>query len=274
MVSSMSSRTNRNILLLVEGESAEVKLFEQILKCFPEIEIYPNNILVYKTNLWTLNTDLEKAFGDDWHTQEEIDFLDFLKSSNRVKKQIENLDNAKITDIFLVFDYERQEPKFNAKQLEKMLDFFNNSTENGQLYINYPMVESYKHLQKPLPDICYLDRKCKCNVLTSSGKNNQYKRVVGEESDFTDLRKITTEDFRQFVIHNLCKASYITSKTKKEISKEIAYDYWKHFDLIDILNVQNKCSDDLESGFVYILCTCLFFILEYNSRYIFNENNI
>jgi len=271
----MSSSTKRNILPLVEGESAEVKLFERILTCFPEIEINPDNILVYKTNLWTLNTDLKDAFGDDWHTQEEIDFLDFLKSSNRIKKQIENLDTAKITDIFLIFDYERQEPKFNAEQLEKILEFFNNSTENGQLYINYPMIESYKHLKKPLPDTDYLDRICKCNILTNSHKkNNQYKKVVGEESGFTDLRKIEAEDLRQFIIHNLCKASYITSKNKKEISKEIAYDYWKHFDLIDILNVQNKCSDDLESGFVYILCTCLFFILEYNSRYIFNENNI
>ena len=79
MVSLMSIETRKNILLLVEGDSSEVSLFSRILDCFPEIKINKNNILVYHTNLWVLNGNLKKEFGDDWYSQ-EIDFLEFLKS--------------------------------------------------------------------------------------------------------------------------------------------------------------------------------------------------
>lgn len=269
----MSNEIKRNILLLVEGRSEEVKLFNRILKCFPEIDICSDNILVYDTNLWVLNGDLVKEFGDDWYLQ-EIDFLGFLKSSNKVKRQIASIDSAKITDIFLIFDYERQDPLFDAETLEEILRFFNNSTENGQLYISYPMIESYKHFcVKPLPDIDYLNRLCNCNVLTSSeNKKNKYKQIVGIESRYTDLRKIEAEDFRQFVIHNLCKASHITQGTKG-ISEEIAHSYWDSLDMLNILKCQNRYSKDLLNGFVSVICTCLFFIPEYNSKLIFNVNN-
>ena len=70
----------RKTLLLVEGKSAEVKLFSKILDCFPEINVNKQDILVYGTNLWTLYHALEKEFGSTWY-EGEIDFIEFLKSS-------------------------------------------------------------------------------------------------------------------------------------------------------------------------------------------------
>lgn len=268
----------KRILLLVEGKSAEVKLFSKILDCFPEIDVKKQNIVVYNTNLFALNQALTKEFGDTWY-DEKIEFLNFLKTSPVTQDQISNLQNEqesaddvkefKFTDIFLVFDYERQEPLFNAELIKKMLSFWNESTENGLLYINYPMVESYMHLKGPLPDTDYLTRKCSCaELFRKERKKNKYKRIVGAESSFMDLEQYTKELFREFVIHNLCKASAITRDTD-DISVLTAQQYWESIDYSEIADVENQCSHSEQTGFVYVLATCLFFIPEYNSDLIF-----
>ena len=33
------------------------------------------------------------------------------------------------------------------KKIKQMINFFDNETEHGKLYINYPMIESYKHFK-------------------------------------------------------------------------------------------------------------------------------
>lgn len=143
-----------------------------------------------------------------------------------------------------------------------MLYFFDNSTENGQLYINYPMVESYKHLKKPLPDISFLKRNCNC------GKLKRYKEVIGAESDFTHFSDLSRLVFKDIIIHHLCKACFMVSDIEN-ISEKTAAEYWQKFDSHEILQIQNRVSA-ADNGFVYILCTCLFFILDYNSSLVFD----
>lgn len=261
----------RKILLLVEGMSAEVKLFKKIIECFDEINVSEQDIIVYDTNLWVLNDDLKKEFGDNWY-EEEIDFIRFLCSKFNIKNQIlplsgqeqvDDFKDLKFTDVFLVFDYERQDPRFDESVIKKMLSFWNESTENGLLYINYPMIEAYKHL-KAIPDNEYLNRQCDCTTLI----NKKYKERVGSESSFTDLKKYDRNILKELVIHNLCKASAITQGTT-DISDSIAKKYWNSRDYNAILDVQNKSSRNDAAGFVHVLATCLFFIPEYNSNLIF-----
>ena len=120
----------RNILLIVEGADDEVNLFKKIIQCFPEISLSPDNVLVYNTNLWVLNEDLEKEFGMNWYESEDIDFRIFCES------RFPQIKGVKITDTFLVFDYERQDPKFDPAQLENLCRFFNDSVENAKELID------------------------------------------------------------------------------------------------------------------------------------------
>lgn len=46
-------------------------------------------------------------------------------------------------NIFLIFDYEAQDPNFSIYKIQRLQKYFSDVTNNGQLYINYPMVESY-----------------------------------------------------------------------------------------------------------------------------------
>ena len=76
----MCSMSERNILLLVEGAKTELKLFKRMLACFPEINLRQENIIVYNTNIWALNGSMVKAFGEDWYTSDDIDFLEYIES--------------------------------------------------------------------------------------------------------------------------------------------------------------------------------------------------
>lgn len=61
------------------------------------------------------------------------------------------------SQIFLFFDYDFQNRLGTQKVngiLDEMLDFFSDETENGKLYINYPMIESLKYT-KEIPDANY-----------------------------------------------------------------------------------------------------------------------
>ena len=69
--------------------------------------------------------------------------------------------------------------------------------------------------------------------------------------------------FKQIILHNVFKAvklQYNIEITDKE-------KYRDNFERIDpniILNIQNTVSKNNESGFIWILCTCVFLVPEYN----------
>lgn len=255
MVSSMYNE-GRNILLIVEGADDEVNLFKKIIQCFPEIELEPENILVYNTNLWVLNEDLTKEFGENWHESYDIDFRVFCES------KFSEIKGKKITDTFLVFDYERQDPRFNATQLENLCAFFNDSVENGQLYINYPMIESYRHLnKKPLPDDDYKERRCNVSDI------KQYKHTVGLETKFHDYRKFDRQIIQSIIAHNLKKASFITTGIY-EMDEEALLSVARNIGYITIAQKQNRHSSS-DTGFIFVLCTCVMFVTDYNANLLF-----
>ena len=211
----------------------------------------PDNILVYSTNLWVLNDDLTKEFGEDWYSLDTIDFRIFCES------RFPQIRGMKITDVFLVFDYERQDPRFSSDRLENMCKFFNDSVENGQLYINYPMIESYRHLnKKPLPDEDYKERKC--DVINVK----DYKRTVGSETKFHDYRKYNRATIQEIVSHNLKKASFVVSGNY-DLDTNQLLRFARNVRHTDIAKVQNRFSEKAD-GFIYVLCTCVLFVTDYN----------
>ena len=257
MVNSMYNE-GRNILLTVEGADDEVNLFKQIIEYFPEIKLSPENILVYNTNLWALNDELSKEFGDKWYESEDIEFREFLEA------KFPDIIGKKITDTFLVFDYERQDSRFDANVLESMLIFFNDSVENGQLYIKYPMVESYRHLNmKPLPDDSYKDRICK---VTDIG---YYKETVGRETKFQDYRKYDRCLLRNVIVHNLKKISYILNDIY-DLSESALINLARQINYLEIAKKQNQASTN-DVGFIYVLCTCVLFVSDYNVKLLTEE---
>ena len=65
------------------------------------------------------------------------------------------MNESDFSEVYLFFDYDFQNKNLELSeinsQLTEMLDFFSDETDNGKLYINYPMIESIRCTRK-LPD--------------------------------------------------------------------------------------------------------------------------
>lgn len=171
----VEARVRSRSLLIVEGKHEKDELFLLLFKCFPELNININDIWVYGTNIYMLYDDIVREYGNDW-ANEDLDIdLPFVISK---KEQSEKLCYRNdFTNILLVFDYERHDPKFSEEKITEMQRCFVNSTDMGKLYLNYPMVESYLHL-KSIPDEDYSNKK----IPVSLQPGARYKSLVKKES--------------------------------------------------------------------------------------------
>ena len=71
---------------------------------------------------------------------------------------LNHIRRTEISEIFLFFDYDFHHSQLSLeeinKRIEEMLRMFDDETNNGKLYINYPMIESIRYT-KELPDKNY-----------------------------------------------------------------------------------------------------------------------
>lgn len=157
----------RNCLFILEGPKDEPKLLNSM---FQEMKKDDQHCYFFRCNLHVLANLLMPNEDDEL---EDIDLLMTLKGRKNSAEDAEVLSH-RYTDIFMVFDFEPQEgnPVFN--KIRKMIAYFNDSTGNGKLYINYPMMQSYRHLTM-LPDPCFEFRKATVDL------SKKYKQVVAEE---------------------------------------------------------------------------------------------
>lgn len=100
----------------------------------------------------------------------------------------------------LIFDYELQDNRFSPERLEEMQRYFNESTDNGKLYVNYPMVEACKHFLK-MPDVEYLNRT------VSREDVLKYKSIVGNASRYQSFeRHFIRPDVDEMIVLTAIKA--------------------------------------------------------------------
>ena len=134
----------------------------------------------------------------------------------------------------------------------RMIEHFSESTDAGKLYVNYPMLESYKHFAS-IPDPCFNQRAVELKNLS------RYKEIVDRESFCTDTMRYGKTFFDIMIASTVKKACVMLSIEKFENNMEAAYNAIDH---AAILERQNQLVS--ERSIVMVLCTCLFFICDYN----------
>lgn len=162
-------------LILVEGEHEKHILLSILLACFPEIPILDENIHVYAADIYDLYHDIEKEYDEDWYENEmEIDIPMLISRRYNIEPQ---LNKRNFTNIILMFDYEHHDIWFSDEKIIRMQKHFNSISDDGILYINYPMIESYKDIVS-IPDDTYFEKFI--SVQCQPGKS--YKEKVEEKS--------------------------------------------------------------------------------------------
>ena len=242
----------------MEGERKEIRLISRLKELF-----LPQNISIasYGTSLYQLYDYLEEYCDFNF---EDLDVLLALKA-HETDENKKAIFDEKYTDVLLIFDFDPQDDKFDITKISKLMSYFNDSTENGKLYINYPMVESFYHLsniREIQVDEYFIDSKFTVKEL----KEHKYKsRAVSEGTDL-DIGRMSKEMIENIMYQQSCKANYIL-----EENYEILDDYGQE-KMIMILDKQNNLLN--ETGEAYVLNTCSFFVLEFYPSNVDFLNNI
>lgn len=235
---------SKKILAIVEGEKKEPQLLNRLFDTYKE----RRQIVSYGANLYDLYERIRSYYGDDL---EDWDFLLFLREQE-VDEEKKKIFDDRYTDIFLVFDFDPQDNRFSPTAIQTMMTYFNDSTSNGRLYINYPMVESCIHITS-FEDDSYLFSYVRLAEL------GQYKTRANEESCCPDITQYDQKIFSNIIRSNLVKIQRLLKRNERPSGD--LYDILKTILTLQIDLLQRKAA-------FYILNTCLFCIYEYNPRMI------
>ena len=234
------------ILVLVEGEKTDHKLMDRLLRTYGISESH--EIVSYNTNIYTLYNQMFRD-GDP----EAVDILQILKEHepDETKKKI---FDYRYSDILLIFDLDPQDPAFTADKILEMVSFFVESSDMGKLYLNYPMIEAFYHM-KDIPDEAYNTYTATLEEL----RNRKYKERVNRENRNHDYTKFaTTKDECTTVIKQNIDKAWLLSETERVVDRiaQILPDS------TSLLKAQLKKME--EEQLVSVLCTCVFYIADYN----------
>lgn len=180
--------TNK-IAVIIEGVRSEPQLIFNLIKNFFDCDrVTPIYLYPSCTNIYALWCQMKK---DDFET----DIIELVKEQyqkqlrqNRNVKKVNNLwgedytllNRDDFSEIYLFFDYEGHNHNLplgvtSNEIMEQMLQTFDNETENGKLYVSYPMIEAIRHFTTF--SLCEGNA---CFVPISVGKG--YKELVSKES--------------------------------------------------------------------------------------------
>lgn len=246
--------SKKRILAIVEGEKADYKLMQHLFDLFYDQEYY---VFPYRTNLYSLYNSFELNDKDDFEALDTIQVLKSMEVNIEKRKQL----SEKFTDIILIFDFDPQDPNFSAEKIIKMKRIFNESTENGKLYINYPMVEAFKHL-KNVQDENFINLQISYKDLV----NKKYKTMVSNFSFQNDYKKYDRIMCLNIFRLNVIKAN---SMLNNKMSMPVTASEYFCIDLDAILSKQCALLED--TGAFFVLCTCIFFFLDNRPIYFLNE---
>lgn len=174
------------ILFVFEGDEREPRLYRTLERLyFPKGN--DNIICSFGNNIYDLYNELQKYDGCG-------DIVSLMRE-RLTDRGDQTLDGIKrrtdISEIFLFFDYDFQNSHISLEEinarLEEMLTLFNDETDNGKLYINYPMIESIRYT-KELPDEAY------GGYVVGREACKDFKRLAQEFSAYDSLDHLLFKD--------------------------------------------------------------------------------
>ena len=134
---------SKKILFLVEGKKAEYDAIKTIAKNM-------FNLIDENYEVYSYNPSIYELY-DELNRDSDLDLIGLLIEKRLISLSYNETRNDIFSQIYLVFDFEPHYQKYSDDKIIELLNFFNEETENGKLYINYPMFEAafyiddYKH---------------------------------------------------------------------------------------------------------------------------------
>lgn len=245
MVSSLNPKSS--ILFIVEGATTEPKIISKICSV---IGNHDYKTYSYKTSIYELYEELIM--------DEDLDLLLLLRE-REIDQTKKSLFDYKYLRIYLIFDYDPHYQKFDHSKIIHMIKYFNDSTDRGKLYINYPMMESHRDLGL-MPDKQFLYKEI--NLVDI----RDYKKIVGDTTHYFDIGKYDYNMIREMVAHHLIKYNFLLNGSKCIPDK----DYFEHWSIVEDERLACLQYDKYKSGSLYVLNTSIFYVVDIKPKTFFN----
>jgi hypothetical protein len=182
------------ILFVFEGVRTEKKLMTSLKSFFlTEKEIIT---CAYGAEIY----QLYKKISEDI----DLDTFILLLENPLIYESLKDFKRDDFSEIYLFFDYDGHSSLADDDTLEEMLNIFDEETQAGKLLINYPMVESIKHLSDSLS----------FQSLKVNAKNNiRYKQIVNSECEniYMNFNKYSKEIWICIIESHLKKMNFLAT---------------------------------------------------------------
>jgi hypothetical protein len=183
---------SNKILFIFEGERTEKQIAENLTKFF----VNENTIITcaYCSTIYQVYAEISK--------DEDLDTFTLLKNRNQNKDILKNYYRDDFAEIYMFFDYDGHDIIAEDNKIKELLEFFNEETEKGKLYLSYPMIEALKHIsdQEDFKDVRV---KCKEKI--------NYKHLVSTNcaNNLKDFTSYDIETWKKLNKLHLCKMTYV-----------------------------------------------------------------
>lgn len=184
---------SNKILFVFEGERTEAQIVSNLQKYF--VNENTSVQCVYGAEIYQIYKDI---LGDN-----DLDTFNLIKDRNEeTKKILDNYTRNDFAEIYLFFDYDGHSTLADDNKLKELLEFFEEETNKGKLYVSYPMVEALKH-------ICdyntFKDLKVECK------QNITYKNIVHTTAikELSRIKSYSTDIWKLLINAHLKKMNYI-----------------------------------------------------------------
>ena len=258
----MNNNTVAKILLITEGKD-DSKFFNRIKTLFNiNVEIVYINANIYKL--------YNRMKAEDFNCNVKNLVLECLPSniSSNELNDYKNKLKDKYAYIYFVFDFDIQHHEINedndinrnCDKISVMLEELNNETDEtrGKLYINYPMMESFKDINS-FDDIEFISSSVAVKDVRNYKSMVSSKRLHGK-----DIVTYTIDNFIDIFKLNTSKLFFINNIDKKD--KNIFLELTKG------INIYHKIKDKIDEDYkVYVLNTSIFFLSDFktfNDKYL------
>lgn len=218
------SLVSKKVLFITEGAVDELRLMKSICKdlCLKagEIEFYSYLTDFHQFSRLVMSKGYKAVDGD-------IDVLLALKSQEKDALRRDIL-SQRYTDIYIIFDFDPHAMKPEFEKMRVLVSYFVDSSDMGRLFINYPMMQSYKHLRS-LPDMGYKDRAVTLTEI------RHYKEIVSHEGmpELIRTHEYNHVQLYEIAYHNYCKREKILGR-KYEMANVDSYDVSDDARLLDM----------------------------------------
>lgn len=242
------------ILFICEGEETERKFCNLIIDRYFIDNKKPKEYVAFGANIYSLYDEMSK--------DRDLDIIELIREKAKLKKDMatyEKLTMGGFDEVYLIFDYDFHAPQYSFEKILEMAEFFDNETENGKLYINYPMMESFKHF-KSIPDEDFNNYKI------SKEECLKYKKIVGDVSGIKHFNDITLPILGIMIKQVLDKYGFISKKKLNNYET-----YLNEFSQSNLLHLQNKSLS--KDGKIFVLNTSILWGLDYFGKDKFDEYN-